>query len=1126
VNDATPTLVADGRRALLSRLMVAAMRFARSPIFVAMNERERRALRDPRVFTIAPGAPFLDTLARALLDGRLVPGFPHPDQPEALARAVIYLPTQRAARALATRLSELISGDAALLPRIVPLGEADDAELELAAGLLEHADPQALIAPPIAPLERRLLLAGLIQTFARSLAQERLREEVRSDATRDFLIPTSAADAVAIAADLEALMDDFTFEDVPVARLADLVDGEYSQYFDFTLRFLRIATEMWPAILKERQASDPAERRSKLIDAQAALFRRQTPPGPVIAAGSTGSIPSTARLLGAIARLENGAVVLPGIDRDLDDESFAQIGWIGGAQAGSEARDPGSGHPQAMMARLVAEELAVSREAIVELAPHEAETPGNPRARFFSEAMRPAETTDRWSALETRARTDLALAGTERITLVEANDEREEALCIAIALREALEVPEKTAALITPDRGLAARVCAELGRWGVRSADSAGTPLGQSPAGRLARLAADAALAGFDPPSCLALIAHPHLRLGLTREAMRRAANALEIGVLRGPPAAPGLDGLEAALARRRGEVEGKDGWRLPRPVKRLTAQDWEAAADLISRLREAFAGFPAPDARGDDPLALTAIAAHHRAVVEELLRLPDDADTLSADDEAADALADWRAEPSYDGLFALFDECGAQTQGALRGSFADYPAFFASLAAQRVVRPDLRDVHRRVKILGPLEARLIAIDRVVLGGLDEGVWPPAPQTDAFLNRPMRSLIGLLPPERRIGQSAHDFVQAACGEEVIITRAKKRNGAPTVPSRFVQRMKAFAGEELFREITERGARLRYLARHADTDAPAPPLARPNPRPDPGKFPRKLSVTRIETLLRDPYAIFAQYVLGLDPLPDLAAAPGPSERGTLVHALAELFVREYEEALPPNRETARATMQAILDAELAPYAAEFPDIHADWLPRLTRIAMALVDWEYARRDALARVHVELKGEMEIPLGGDTFTLSARADRIEQRRDGGVTALDFKSGKPPSAREIGVGFSPQLTLEAAILMRGGFKEIGPVGETPELVYVRASGGREALTETIVKPDRNDARAMPEIIEDHVARLRGLVARFIKGELGYMSRPYPQFARKYNDYDHLARVAEWSASGGGGGGEGEGA
>jgi ATP-dependent helicase/nuclease subunit B len=1077
-------------------------------------------LRDPRVFTIAPGAPFLDTLARALLDGRLVPGFPGPGAPEALARAVIYLPTQRAARALATRLSELVSGDAALLPRIVPLGEADDAELELAAGLLEHADPQALIAPPIAPLERRLLLAGLIQAFARSLALE-----VRSEATRDFLIPTSAADAVALAADLEALMDDFTFEDVPVARLADLVDGEYSQYFDFTLRFLRIATEMWPAILKERQASDPAERRSKLIDAQAALFRRQTPPGPVIAAGSTGSIPSTARLLGAIARLENGALVLPGIDLDLDDESFDRIGRIGDDAGDGGALDSGSGHPQAMMARLLREGLAIPREAIIELAPRAADAP----ARFFSQVMRPAETTDRWSMIPDAERRALAQAGLSGITLVEANDEREEALCIAIALREALEEPEKTAALITPDRGLAARVCAELGRWGVRSADSAGTSLAQSPAGRLARLAADAALAGFDPPSCLALIAHPHLRLGLPVEDLRRAVSALEIGVLRGPPAAAGLDGLATALARRQAEAAGDAGWKLPRPVRRLTERDWDAAADLIARLRAAFAKFPQDMEAGDHALSLTALAARHRETVDELLRLPEDAqDDGTEESDTADTLADWRAEPSYDSLFALFDDCAAQAEGPLQGSFADYPAFFAGLAAQRVVRPDLRDVHRRVKILGPLEARLIAIDRVVLGGLDEGVWPPAPQTDAFLNRPMRSLIGLLPPERRIGQSAHDFVQAACGEDVIITRARKRNGAPTVPSRFVQRMKAFAGEDLFREAGERGARLRYLARHADTDAPATPLARPDPRPDPALFPRKLSVTRIETLLRDPYAIFAQYVLGLDPLPDLAAAPGPSERGTLVHALAERFVRKYPDTLPPDRETARAVMQAILDEELAPYRSEFPDIHADWLPRLSRIAMALVDWEYARRKALARIHVELKGEMEIPLGGEVFTLTARADRIEQGRNAGVTAIDFKTGKPPSMKEIGVGFSPQLTLEAAILMRGGFKEIGPVAEAPELVYVRTSGAREALEETLVKPYKDDARPMPEIIDDHVKKLRGLVTRFIKGELGYMSRPYPQYAKKYNEYDHLARVREWSASGGsseGGSGDGEG-
>lgn len=1058
--------------------------------------------RRPRVFTIAPGAPFLPVLARALLSGELVPGYPSGEAPDALARATIYLPTQRAARALAAHLSQMNGGRPALLPRIVPLGEADDAELEIAAGLLEHEDAEGVLAPPIAPLERRLILAGLIQKFASVMGAR----QAEAGAAHAFAIPSAPADAVALAADLEALMDDFTYEDVPVSRLDDLVDGEFSHYFEFTLAFLRIATQAWPDILAERGASDPAQRRSRLIDAQARLFARQKPRGPVIAAGSTGSIPSTARLMAAIARLDEGAVVLPGLDLDLDAASWSAIGRHGGDGPESPL-DPAFGHPQAVLARLLSDALKIERDEVVRLGPADADAAA--RARLFSEAMRPAETTDRWAALAPPERAELALTGGAGLAVVEADDEREEALAAAIALREALEEPGRTAALVTPDRALAARVCAELGRWGLRVADSAGSALSHAPAGKLARLAADAALARFAPVALHALLAHPDIRLGLPREDAARAVAALEIGLLRGPRPGEGFAAMRAALAMRREQTARKPD-HAPPPRRRLTDADWAGADALLARLADAFSGFaPEPS---DPAGSLTALAAGHRACVEALVAAaPGEPSPIDGD-------------ASWEELFALFDECAMQGEGALLGRFSDYPAFFAALAAQRVVRPDIADSHRRLKILGPLEARLLDIDRIVLGGLDEGVWPPATQTDAFLNRPMRAALGLPPPERRIGQSAHDFVQAACGPDVVVTRARKRGSAPTVPSRFLQRLKAFMGEEPWAATTQRGERLRFLAARADASPPVPPLARPAPKPDPALFPRSLSVTAIEKLVRDPYSIFAGHVLRLGALDAIGAAPGPAQRGDVVHAVFARFVEAFPKEMPAE-DVALRRIGEMLDEALAPYAESFPDIHADWSPRLRRIVADFVQWEFGRRPEIERILVERSGKIAIPVGSDVFELRARADRIERRRDGRVVAIDFKTGQIPSNKEIGVGFAPQLTLEAAMLMRDGFPQIGAVEETPELLYVRASGGEPPVDMRPVKPPQGDARRMEEIVAAHYEGLATLLARFFSGEAGYMSRPYAKYARRFNEFDHLARVKEWSAAGGGdAGGEGE--
>ncbi|KQT88692.1 double-strand break repair protein AddB [Methylobacterium sp. Leaf466] len=1030
-----------------------------------------------RVFTIPPGVPFLPTLAEALVGGRLVGDLG--GDPLALAGVTLYLPTRRAARALSGCLAERLGG-AALLPRMIPLGEADEAELDLAATPLLENGPDPL-APAMPPLERRLILARLVQSWAETVD----RALLPIDDDVPFLVPSSPADAVALAGDLERLMDALTVEGLPWAEIAGAVEAEYSRYFGLTLDFVRIAAENWPAILHDRGLGDPVVRSRLMVMAEADRLGREPLAGPVIVAGSTGSVPATARLIAAVAALPRGAVVLPGLDQDLDAPGWTAIDTGEGAE-----REIAHGHPQAILHRLLGPRgLALDRSEVVVLGAPSQEA--RARAALLSQALRPAETTDAWADLAASVRDDLARRGLAGLAVVEAADERQEALVAAIALRETLETPGATAALVTPDRNLAIRVAAELGRWGIVAEDSAGEPLSRSQAGRFARLVAELAT-DLKPAKLIALLAHPYVRLAMPRSDVVRAAAALEIGVLRGPAPGPGLVGIAKALDDQRAATG-----RRPRPKRRLADRDWDLAAELIARLTDALADFVVPDVSA--PENLVAIAGRHRAACDRLLACPE---------------TEMPADGSLEGLDTLFDDLAMAEPGLMPGTFAEYPAFFTALCAERVVTCGGPAPHPRVRILGLLESRLMDVDRVVLGGLDEGVWPSRTVTDSFLNRPMRERVGLNPPERRIGQSAHDFVQALGCRDAVITRAGKRDGSPTVPSRFLQRLRAFVGDARWETALGQGRRLAGFADRLDHGGPPPPrLAQPRPRPDPALFPRSLSVTEIETLVRDPYVIFARHVLGLEPLEPVAAMPGAAERGTLVHDILGRFADDHPEALPAD---APERLYALALDAFGSIADTYPELYAEWWPRYERMAGRFLDWEAQRRPGLRRIHPEVSGKWVIPLGTDSVTLRARADRIELARDGTACIVDFKTGAPPSNREVFAGFSPQLTLEAAMLKAGAFAGIAASAGTPDLLYVHASGGRDPFVPRPLKPPRGDARGVEGIVEEHTARLRGLLARFLSGEAAYTSRPYPKYAKSYGDYDHLARVLEWSLGG----------
>ncbi len=1021
-----------------------------------------------RVFTIPPDAPFLKVFAGALFDGRVVPGLSRASGPLALAKATIFVPTRRAGRALAVELARQSGNPAILLPKILALGALDGENGEAAFdNPLDPSLPRAA-----GDIERRMILGELILVWARSLKQAIV--SIDADGTmrhspESLLVAAHPADAWRLSGDLAALIDEMIIENVDWAALKNL-NGEFDDYWRITLNFLDIATSAWPAIQQERGFVDAAARQQALI--AHAIDRVGRDGEPVIAIGSTGSNIRTARLLKAIACAPRGAVVLPGLDQNLDSDSFASI---------REGGEPCATHPQAFLARLI-ETLGVAREEVVALS-----GAGSLRDAFCSEAFRPADTTDlwpRWRAAQAPDALKEALGG---VTLIEAADEREEALAIAVILREALEHEGLTAALATPDRGLAERVRAELLRWNVEIDDSGGASLAASRAGSLARLILLALEGGG--ADCAALVSHPDFSLGLGAEA-ERLALLFEIGVLRSDA---GGDSWRDRIDPAR--VAAQDKRAHPRQ-REILETDWAALHDFVERMDAAFAPLRALAQGGETPLKPW-LSAHRRAL--GLVVAGDEQAFPAGDDGAA--------------LEKLFAELEASANAAFTFHAESYAAFFDALISEQVLRGGAK-AHPRLKILGLLEARLIGVDRLVMAGLDETIWPPRGETDCFLNRAMRAQLGLSSPERRIGQTAHDFVQGFGAPQVVLSRAKKRGGAPTAPSRFLQRMEALAGDQIFGELRARGANWLELARQLDRTTLAPPLQRPAPTPDLALRPTRLSVTRIETLRRDPYAIYAEFILKLLPLPDMDQEPGAREIGTARHAALEQFCRRHPAGALP--EDAREELVRLARDQLGTFHTDAEFLAFRW-PRLLQGLDLFLAFEAERRPLIERVEVEVGGSLSIPLDdGSEFTLTAKADRVELLKDGTAALVDYKSGRPPSGKEVGAGWAPQLTLEAAILSSGAFHGV-EMREVSDAFYVPVGGGKDKARRLGM-----DKEPFRDLVAGHFDELVRLLNDFRDPKQAYPARPFPQFALRYNAYDHLARTREWSASGAENGGD----
>lgn len=1026
----------------------------------------------PRWRAIPAHRPFLEDLAAGVLAwlGEL--------PPETLSDATILLPNRRAARAFTGALAKLSGDRPVLLPQVRPLGDLEEDEPPFTPGALGLDLP-----PAIAPLTRRFEMARMIV------------ERFDSDLT-----PMRALD---LADALGGFLDSCQLEEVPnPERIAALVDGEMAEHWERSAEFLGLAVEAWPKRLAELGLVDPAWRRATLLRRLAELWDREPPTQPVIAAGSTGTVPAAADVLGAVARAPLGCVVLPGLDLDLDDRVWDQI------DADNEQ------HPQRALKRLL-ERHDIDRRAVrpwfrPAVEPR-LEQRGLARQRLLNEALRPADATGDWRAeighiraraAEAGRAADPIAEGLEGLSVLTLRHDEETAAAIALMMRETLETPNpdgtgRTCALVTPDQALGRRVAARLERWGIVADASAGQPLNRMPTGVLVELCARWMAAPTDPQILLGLLKHPLVRLDLGEIDADRAVVAFEDLALRGP--------RHASFAR------------LNRKLDKAAQPDRDGRPPSEGRLKRLAMARPLSDRL---ETLVTATRAAFDPAVPEGAPLDAAARALTVLIEALAGQDAW-AGPDGEAAAGLLSNliAGGASLGAV--SSPDLVELVQGLLADTVVRTG-GATHPSLRILGAIEARLVRADRMILAGLEEGVWPQGAPVDPFLSRPMRKALGLPPPERRIGQSAQDFVQAACADEAILIHTERRGGQPAVRSRWLWRLDMLtrgANTDVTPVVVAAPVHIADWTRALDAPARATPdyARRPAPTPPVDRRPRELPVTGVERWVRDPYAVYAQRILGLKVLDRPGASAEAMARGNAVHEAIERIVRTWPDVLPEDcaDQIADFIMHAMVEAgfEDAALARERP------LAR--NCARWLETFERDRRARGATLLIEQSGRIAFPAPAGPFVLTARADRIELdapgNTGGGAAVLDFKTGQTPSQKQVVQGFAPQLTLTAAILAEGGFP--APPTEATELLYVKVTGRRDpGKVEDVSRQGRGNTQTAAQLAQRELDRLKLGVAAFDDEATPYASWVAPQFMGAFGGaYDHLARVWEWHVVGG---------
>ena len=992
------------------------------------------------IFSIDAGRPFADDLAHGILD--------RVSAPEELARWRIYLPSKRACRALQAAFLNASSGKPLLLPQMRALGDVDELSSEwLEAEFAAGTEP---LAPALNQTERMFILAGLIAKM--TIGGVRI----------------SQSQALVMAEELAGLMDQMQQAGCSAEGLSEIIPEEFSVHWQDFSQFLNIIFTHWPDIVSQRSALDPVQRQLMLMDRQMAIWSQTPPDSPVLIAGSTGSLPKTAQMMQSVLSLPRGMVVLPGLFRGLNNDEDC------------EAVRGDIGHPQHQILTTL-DRLGLTPQQVM---PWRCTQPAGSdtgqsdsrgqaqemRRQLMVETFRPHQQTDIWRRLDKR---DIRISAeaVRGLSVIEAADTHHEADIIAGLLRKALEVPEKTAMLVTPDRKLARGVRASLLRWGLDIEDSAGVSLPQTARGEYLLLLAEWAERAGDAKSLLSLGKNRFASGGTAPHLFRNHLAAIEHQMLRGV----------------------------------ISASDYASIADRLeaSETTAALSRF-----YHDHILApLTPLTERFQRPAVSL------AEMAEAHGQAAEALA--QTDIDNQGLIELWSGVDGEAASALLTEIArfgkhilirpdEYRRLFATLAERTVVRTPWRS-HPRLAILGTVEARMQSADLVIMGGVNDGSWPPSEQASPWINQQIREALGLPDRRWRTGLAAHDFFMLASAPEVVITRALRADDSPTTKSRWLERLDAVLSATRLSDVLERDIPPDL---QAGLDSLAPdvphPCDMPAPKPPVSVRPRRFSVTEFDKWITDPYQIYAKHILKLAPLEEVDKQPDAALRGSIYHDAIAHFLTLAPSGLLDD--DASSVLAQAADAEFSAFDNR-PQIRYFWRPRFDNIADWFLSLETERRADIIQILSEKKGHMICKAPHGDIIIRAKADRLDKLKAGTWEIIDYKTGYPPTKAQVSSGRATQLILEALILRRGGFEGQGAgPHEISSLSYWHLTGkARRPATRHDVTPDEFD----PDLYED---RLSQLLARFDSPDQPYLPEPDPQVKPAFSPYRHLARIREW--------------
>ena len=979
----------------------------------------------PSYYTIPPGCAFANDLAKGLLETS--------STPQDLAKTQIYLPTRRAVRALSAAFVAQSDGRALLLPRMIALGDIDD----------DGHDPLLIaedghLPPAISDMRRLCLIAAQVKSFP--IGGQR----------------PSEAQAFALARALVRVFDQIQNAQFDISQLQSLWPAELASHWHDIAQFLSILWKFWPHILESEGAMDPVARRIAMMERQAQAWRDHPPEEQIILAGSTGTLPATRMMMKVVASLPHGKVIFPGMTPDITDDDWQAI-----------CED--QVHPLHPLSLTLADlslmpfEIAIWPSCRVS---HHQEQ----RRLFLQEVMRPASQTDKWRSLAHTASSLTQSSSYGGFRRLEAQDAYQEAEIVALLMRQTLEVPQRTAILVTADRQLAAMVQSELRRFGIDIDDSAGAPLSQSATGSFLYLLSRLMCSDDMIADLLALCAHPFASGQMGRVAFREQINHLNQAHLRGALHFDDLVGLTAHL---------DDDNALKAFMK----------TNILGVLSPLWAGQKKPT----------------RSLRQSAVLLGEVAENFAATgpDDKAEAIGRLWSGPEGQAAAKLLQDFAAHG-----GDFTHEVDAFPEILQQMMQNIEVRQPYQkqsRLAILGAVESRMLHADLVILSGLNEGVWPPRAAQDVFMNQAMANEIGLPHRQWRVALSAHDFMMAASMQEVVITRARRQNDVITLPSRWLTRMDAVMTalkiEDLIApKIPDDINAILTLRKNR----PVAPILPPHPCPPLSQRPTSFSATQFDQLINDPYAIYAKKVLGLRALAPVNEAPNVALKGTLFHKVLQEFITAYPEGKIGAQE--RAHIMTIAERLFAPWLSHYEVKHF-WWPQLQAVINWFMEADSDLRQEGDMSFAEVSGKVQFTIGERQFSVVAKADRLVRHDDGTVSVIDYKTGASPSKKSVKGGRSTQMLVEAALLHEGGYEAIAQKGTIVKALEYWQLSGRGA------RPGKRDDVTPKEFDETNLfSAITSLIARFEMPETPYHAEPDPRGRLNYSDYRHLARIKEW--------------